>query len=89
MAAGNFIAEILRVAAERCGKGFGPRVSGVLKSNESALKETWQTILPTDLTTNDRNNLSIDTRFEIILSVSQEYLEGYIFFTVRQSGEAP
>ncbi len=76
MVAENFITEILRVAAKRCGSDFGPRVSSVLKDNESALKESWQSILPTDLTTNDRNNLSIDTKFEIILSVSQGYLEG-------------
>ena len=76
MASGNFIREFLNVATERCGKGFEARVSKVLKSNEAALKETRQAILPTDLTKNDRNNLSIDSKFEIILSVSQEFLEG-------------
>lgn len=76
MVTDNFITEILRVATKLCGRDFGSRVSGVLKENEAALKESWQTILPTDLTTNDRNNLSIDTKFEIILSVSQGYLEG-------------
>ncbi|MCH8928319.1 MAG: tetratricopeptide repeat protein, partial [Candidatus Marinimicrobia bacterium] len=76
MVTDNFITEILRAATKLCGRDFGSRVSGVLKENEAALKESWQTILPTDLTTNDRNNLSIDTKFEIILSVSQGYLEG-------------
>lgn len=76
MVTDNFITEILKAATKLCGRDFGSRVSGVLKENEAALKESWQTILPTDLTTNDRNNLSIDTKFEIILSVSQDYLEG-------------
>ena len=62
MANETFIAEIIKIASIDCGKGFGPMVSKVLKSNETALKETWQTILPTDLTKNDRNNLTIDTK---------------------------
>jgi len=71
----TFIAEVLRLSTKRCGKGFEAEVSTLLSSNENALKETWQTILPTDLTKNDRNNLTIDTKFEIILSASQEKLD--------------
>ena len=76
MATETFTAELLKIASSACGRGFSRKVSKVLESNEAALKETWQTILPTDLTKNDRNNLSTDTIFEIILSVSQEYLSG-------------
>ena len=76
MATGTFTAELLKIASNACGRGFSRKVSKVLESNEAALRETWQTILPTDLTKNDRNNLSTDTIFEIILSVSQEYLSG-------------
>ncbi|TFB10276.1 hypothetical protein E3V33_06585 [Candidatus Marinimicrobia bacterium MT.SAG.4] len=76
MATETFTAELLKIASSACGRGFSRKVSKVLESNEAALRETWQTILPTDLTKNDRNNLSTDTIFEIILSVSQEYLSG-------------
>lgn len=76
MATETFTAELLKIASSACGRGFSRKVSKVLESNEAALRETWQTILPTDLTKNDRNNLSTDTMFEIILSVSQEYLSG-------------
>ncbi len=76
MASETFIRDILKVAEAACGNAFGERVSKVLKENETALKETWQTILPADLTKNDRNNLSEDSKFEIILSVAGEYLQG-------------
>lgn len=71
----TFIQDVLRLSTKRCGKGFEAEVSTLLTSNENALKETWQTILPTDLTKNDRNNLTIDTKFEIILSASKEKLD--------------